>query len=172
MKQTTFGWIAGVNLLLCAASNSHADTVKVIGASSSISAAELTPNEMASVFFDANPQPHTPSNPTTSTLIVPVEVGPSSNANGQNDHAAEAPIQSAANSPPGNVPIDPPMPASGHDSNATQTAAALGLIPQREESSASVPSFSNPLPPAFVLFGTALVGLSVLTRRRVKRLLA
>lgn len=171
MKQTTFGWV-GVGLLLCAASNSHADTVKVIGASSSISDAERTPNELASVFFDANSQPHTPSNPTTSTLIVPVEVGPSSNANGQNDPAAEAPILIAANSSPDNVPVDRPMPASGHDLNATQTAAALGLIPQVEEPSASVPSFSNPLPPAFVVFGTALVGLCLLTRRRVKRLLA
>jgi hypothetical protein len=105
-------------------------------------------------------------------LIVPVEVGPSSNANGQNDPAAEAPILIAANSSPDNVPVDRPMPASGHDSNATQTAAALGLIPQVEEPSASVPSFSNPLPPAFVVFGTAFVGLCLLTRRRVKRLLA
>ena len=89
MKQT-FGLLAGVSLFLCAASNTHADTVKAIGASSILDA-QRTPSETTSVFFDAVSRPHTPSNPTTSTLIVPVAVGPLLNTDRQDDPDASVP---------------------------------------------------------------------------------
>ena len=51
MKQT-FGLLVGISLFLCAASNTHADTVKAIGASSVLEA-QRTLSETTSVFFDA-----------------------------------------------------------------------------------------------------------------------
>ena len=166
MKQT-FGLLAGVSLFLCAASNTHADTVKAIGASSILDA-QRTLSETTSVFFDADSQPHTPSNPTTSTLIVPVAVGPLLNADRQDDPDVSVPTPAASQAPPDNVPVDPPMPTIG-SSSAVSVLVALGLAPQLQESGPSTPTFANPLPPAILLFGTALVGLSVLGRRRLKQ---
>jgi hypothetical protein len=109
------------------------------------------------------------SNPTTSTLTVPVAIGRLFNPDRPDGPGANVPTQVATNSPPDNVPVDPPMPAIGGDSNTAMVLVALGLMQQLQESGASVPSFANPLPPAFLLFGTALVGLSVLGRRRLKQ---
>ncbi len=166
MKQT-LGLLAGVSLFLCAASNTHADTVKAIGASSILDA-QRTLSETTSVFFDADSQPHTPSNPTTSTLIVPVAVGPLLNADRQDDPDVSVPTQAASQAPPDNVPVDPAMPTIS-SSSAVSVLVALGLAPQLQESGPSTPTFANPLPPAILLFGTALVGLSVLGRRRLKQ---
>jgi hypothetical protein len=77
MNQNTLGVLAGVCLSLCAAATAHA--VKMIDTSPILNV-ELTPNERTSVLFDANARPHIPSNPTTGTLIVLVEVGPLFNA--------------------------------------------------------------------------------------------
>jgi hypothetical protein len=165
MKQT-FGLLAGVSLFLCAASNTHADTVKAIGASSILDA-QRTLSETTSVFFDADSQPHTPSNPTTSTLIIPVAV-PLLNADRQDGPDVSVPTQAAPQAPPDNVPVDPPMPTIG-SSSAVSVLVALGLAPQLQESGPSTPTFANPLPPAILLFGTALVGLSVLGRGRLKQ---
>lgn len=166
MKQT-FGLLAGVSLFLCAASNTHADTVKAIGASSILDA-QRTLSETTSVFFDANSQPHTPSNPTTSTLIVPVAVGTLLNATRQDDPDASVPTQAVSQAPPDNASVGPPMPTTG-SSGAVSVLVALGLAPQLQESGPSTPTFANPLPPTMLLFGTALVGLSVLGRRRLKQ---
>ena len=162
----TFGLLAGVSLFLCAASNTHADTVKAIGASSILDA-QRTLSETTSVFFDADSQPHTPSNPTTSTLIVPVAVGPLLNTDRQDDPDASVPTQTASQAPPDNA-VGPPTPTIG-SSSAVSVLVALGLAPQLQESAPSTPTFANPLPPAILLFGTALVGLSVLGRRRLKQ---
>jgi hypothetical protein len=104
MKQT-LGLLAGVSLFLCAASNTHADTVKAIGASSILDA-QRTPGETTNVFFDADSQPHTPSNPTTSTLIVAVAVGPLLNAGRQDDPDASVPTQAASQAPSDSRPTD------------------------------------------------------------------
>ena len=143
MKQT-LGLLAGVSLFLCAASNTHADTVKAIGASS-ISDAQRTLSETTNVFFDADSQPHTPSNPTTSPLIVPVAVGPLLNTDRQDDPDASVPT-AASQAPPDNA-VGPPMPTIG-GSSAVSVLVALGLAPQLQESGPSTPTFANPLPPA------------------------
>jgi len=127
MKQT-FGLLVGASLFLCAVSNTHADTLKLIGASSM----QLTSSETTSVFFDANSQARAPSNPTTSAMIVPVADEPLFNADRQDEPTASVPSQAAANSPPDNVLAA--MPANGGNSSAVLVLAALGIAPQLQES--------------------------------------
>jgi len=148
VNKPTFGCIIAT-IAFFLVPNAHAVTT-------TITDRQLTPNETTNIFFDDDFQPHTPSNPTTSMLVVPVAVGRPSGADEVNEHVSNA---------HNNVPTDIP---GGDVSQSVLTAVALGLIPQPSQSEPSVPSFSNPLPPAILLFGTALVGLLVAGRRRLK----
>jgi hypothetical protein len=152
MNRPTLGCAAATTA--CLVLNAHADTIDV-----SIER-QLTPNETTNVVFNADSQPHTPANPTTSTLIVPVAVGP-----GAHDAIGES-SQISSNVLRNNTPIEPPTPPVGDVSEVVLTAVALGVIPQPQQSGPSVPVSSNPLPPASLLFGTALMALFLLGRRR------
>ena len=94
-------------------------------------------------------------------------VGPLLNTDRQDDPDASVPTQTASQAPPDNA-VGPLTPTIG-SSSAVSVLVALGLAPQLQESGPSTPTFANPLPPAILLFGTALVGLSVLGRRRLKQ---
>lgn len=145
VNKPTFGCIIAT-IVLCLVSNAHADTMTKFDVP--IAARQLTLNDTTNIVFDDDSQFH---------MVAPAAVGHSSGTGEINEHDANA---------HDNVPTNNP---GGGTSGVVLTALALGLIPQPQQSESSVPSFTNPLPPAIVLFGTALVGLLATVRLRKLR---